>query len=98
LDEIETAKLSHAEKGLPKELYCFIQYYSGKREFVYEELKEKLGENFILDSRYKEAEASFVEALEIRQKLAEENPSVYSASVANSLNNLEGLRNKMREM
>jgi hypothetical protein len=38
------------------------------------------------------AELSYLEALEIRRKLAEENPQAYLANVATTLNNLAVLQ------
>jgi tetratricopeptide (TPR) repeat protein len=45
-------------------------------------------------NRYKEAEEYYKEALDIRRKLAGENPSAYNPDLAMTLNNLANLYNK----
>ena len=48
-------------------------------------------------NEYKKAEASYLEALEIRRKLAEVNPQTYLPYVATTLNNLANLQSDKNE-
>jgi len=49
-EEVETAISAHARDKMPEELYCLIQDWQGNREFTVDELKAKLGADFIIDS------------------------------------------------
>ena len=50
MEEVDVAIAAHTQDHRPEELYCFIQDYEEKREFVVEELKAKLGADFVVDS------------------------------------------------
>jgi len=50
LEEVDVAISSHTQNQRPQELYCFIQDYREKRELDMDDLKTKLGANYVTDS------------------------------------------------
>ena len=50
LEEIDVATASRKQNSRPEELYCFIQDCTEKRQFNVEELKTKLGADFVMSS------------------------------------------------
>jgi hypothetical protein len=61
IEETEVAQNAHTQNQRPQELYCFIQEYHGKREFDVDELKAKLGADYVMDS--------FTDITELKLKL-----------------------------
>jgi len=50
LEEVEVAIAAHTQNQRPQELYCFIQDWQEKRELDMDELKAKLGADYVMDS------------------------------------------------
>jgi hypothetical protein len=50
LEEVDVAISSHTQNQRPQELYCFIQDWQEKRELDMDELKAKIGANYVTDS------------------------------------------------
>jgi hypothetical protein len=61
LEEIEVAITAHTQTQRPQELYCFIQDWQEKCELDVEELKTKLGVNYVT--------YSFTDIMDLKLKL-----------------------------
>jgi hypothetical protein len=50
IEETDVAKEAYKQNKRPEELYCLFQDYPEKREFDLDELKSRLGADYIIDS------------------------------------------------
>jgi len=50
IEEVDIAIAGHTQNHRPEELYCFIQDYGEKRQFDADDLKAKLGVDFVMDT------------------------------------------------